>query len=82
MRDGWTVAGFGWFGGAFVGDLVLFIGTRPLTDVEYAGEEGRYLVRRGLADVLAWLGEDVGPPPEREGRGRRLYDALLASVPA
>ncbi len=26
-------------------------------------EQGRRLVRHGMADVLAWLGEDVGPPP-------------------
>jgi hypothetical protein len=28
------------------------------------GEIGRRIVRHGLADVLAWLGEKVGPRPE------------------
>ena len=27
------------------------------------GEQARRLVRRGMADVLEWLGEDVGPGP-------------------
>lgn len=29
-----------------------------------AGEVGRRIVRHGLADVLRWLGEDPGPPPD------------------
>lgn len=62
------------------GDLLL-VGMRPLTDLEFAREEGRYLVRRGMADVLAWLGETVGPAPQKSGRGRafldRLYDTTL-----
>lgn len=28
------------------------------------GEQARRIVRHGLADVLAWLGEDVGPEPD------------------
>lgn len=28
-----------------------------------AGIDGRRIVRHGLADVLEWLGEDVGPKP-------------------
>lgn len=27
------------------------------------GEDARRIVRHGMADVLAWLGEDVGPKP-------------------
>lgn len=27
------------------------------------GQDARRIVRHGLADVLAWLGEDVGPAP-------------------
>ena len=27
------------------------------------GADARRMVRHGLADVLAWLGEDVGPKP-------------------
>lgn len=40
------------------GDTIV-IGTCPLTEVELAGREGRRLVREGMADVLAWLGEEV-----------------------
>ena len=29
-----------------------------------AGETARAIVRHGLADILAWLGEDVGPEPQ------------------
>ena len=35
------------------------------------GEQARRLVRHGLADVLAWLGEEVGPGP---------HDAMHAAV--
>jgi hypothetical protein len=28
------------------------------------GEQARRLVRHGMADVLAWLGDEVGPGPE------------------
>ncbi len=62
------------------GRTALHIGTRPLTEVERARLEGRYLVRRGMADVLAWLGESVGPPPPRPGAGRRLWDLIQAST--
>lgn len=54
----------------------VFVGTRRLTDVEFAGLEGRYMVRQGMADVLAWLGEEVGPPPLREGRGEAILERL------
>lgn len=33
--------------------------SRPPTPAE----DGRRIVRHGLADVLHWLGEDVGPVP-------------------
>ncbi len=52
------------------------IGTAPLTDVEMAGAEGRYIARTGMADVLAWLGQEVGPPPSRTGRGDALLEQL------
>lgn len=58
------------------GGRTVIVGVRPLTDVEYAGQEGRYAVRQGLADVLAWLGEPVGPPPVRSGRGRAMLQQL------
>ena len=38
----------------------------PVTEVEHAGRLARWLVRDGLADVLTWLGEDVGRRPERD----------------
>ena len=56
--------------------MCLMIGTRPLTDVEMAGLEGRWIVRRGLADVLAYIGEEIGSPPRRSGRGHELYQAF------
>lgn len=31
-----------------------------------AGEVGRRIARYGLADVLDWLGEELGPAPETE----------------
>jgi hypothetical protein len=30
------------------------------------GAVGRRIVRHGMADVLAWLGEDVGPKPDAQ----------------
>lgn len=36
------------------------------------GEDARRIVRHGMADVLAWLGEPVGPAP-----GERVYTAFL-----
>lgn len=30
------------------------------------GEWARRIVRHGLADVLAWLGEEVGPAPDEQ----------------
>ena len=30
-----------------------------------AGEEARRIVRHGMADILDWLGEDVGPRPDQ-----------------
>lgn len=52
-------------GEVYLIDRKMFIGTYPKTPVQLAGEEGRWLVRNGLADVLEWLGEKVGPmhPP-------------------
>jgi hypothetical protein len=43
---------------AIIGDHV-YLGTRPLTTREAAAREARLIVRRGLADVLEWLGEPV-----------------------
>lgn len=41
------------------GDDVLFIGTRPLPEHR---AEARRIVREGMADILAWLGEPVELP--------------------
>ena len=52
--------------GTVVHDLVhgrVLIGTRTWEPVEQAGELARRIVRHGLADVLAGLGESVGPSP-------------------
>ena len=35
----------------------------PVSPLVQAREDARRIVRHGLADVLAWLGEDVGPEP-------------------
>jgi len=46
------------------GRQVLYVGTQPPRDpVKIAGREARLMVRRGLADVLEWLGEPVVNEP-------------------
>ena len=50
----------------------MHVGTRPLTVLEQAGKDARMIVRRGMADVLAWLGEAV----DNEPTGRQILDAL------
>ena len=39
------------------------IWAKEATDHLAPGEQARRLVRHGLADILKWLGENVGPPP-------------------
>lgn len=57
------------------------IGTSPsLTEIEYAGALGRYIVRRGMADVLAYIGEEVGPPPSRTPKADAILRALRKGV--
>jgi hypothetical protein len=51
---------------------ILWIGSAPLTELAAARREARLAVRRGLADVLAWLGETV----ENEPTGVELWNAL------
>ena len=53
------------------GGLGAFSGVRVITsDVlpfpPSPGAVGKRIVRHGLADVLAWLGEDVGPRPDEQ----------------
>lgn len=55
------------------GETVVWVGVAPLSDLEAAGREARLTVRRGLADVLAWLGEAV----ENEPTGIELWNALM-----
>jgi hypothetical protein len=44
------------------------------------GMWARRYVRRGLADVLAWLGEDVGPEPDAETHALLIGNTLHASA--
>lgn len=37
-------------------------------------EDARRIVRHGLADVLAWLGEEVGPKPGERAHAIRTAD--------
>lgn len=42
---------------------VIVVGTMPPDPIKQAGRDARLHVRRGLADVLEWLGEDVVTEP-------------------
>lgn len=54
---------------------VILVGThRP--DASEHGDDARMIVRRGMADVLDWLGEDV----EQLSAGERLIDRLHAGT--
>ena len=44
------------------------------------GMWARRYVRHGMADVLAWLGEDVGPEPDAETHALLLGGSLHASA--
>lgn len=51
------------------GDIGTPFGVRIIVDPALPlepsdGERARRIVRHGLADVLRWLGEDVGPEPD------------------
>lgn len=50
----------------------LFVGTGPLPLMEDVRREGRRIVRRGLADVLEWLGESWNDEPT----GAEVFQAL------
>lgn len=43
------------------------------------GEDARRIVRHGLADVLDWLGEDVGPSPGMPTHALMVGDTLHVS---
>lgn len=42
-------------------------------------EVARRTIRHGLADVLRWLGEDVGPQPDAATDALRVGNALYVS---
>jgi hypothetical protein len=50
----------------------LWIGTRPLPLMEEVGRDARRTVRKGLQDVLEWLGEDWNNEPS----GAEIYQRL------
>lgn len=50
----------------------VLVGTCPLSELEQAGRDGRLAVRRGLADVLEWLGH----PVENEPTGKQILAML------
>jgi hypothetical protein len=52
----------------------------PLTPS--VGENARRIVRHGLADVLAWLGEEVGPKPNEETHVLLTGGQMLVSAAA
>lgn len=43
--------------------MLIVVGTKEPDPVKLAGREARLAVRRGLADVLAWLGQPVVNEP-------------------
>lgn len=43
--------------------MAILVGTRPPDPIKQAGRDARLAVRRGLADVLDWLGEPVVNEP-------------------
>lgn len=43
------------------------------------GEVGRRIVRHGMAEILAWLGEDVGPKPEDQTHALLIGGTLHTS---
>lgn len=59
---------------------VMMIGTRPLTDLKFAGPLARHIVQQGLADVLEWCGLKADPPPRQSGKGLELYEQLRERV--
>lgn len=54
------------------GQAIVWIGCAPLDEHEQAQRDARLAVRRGLADVLTWLGE----PVENEPGGVEIWEAL------
>ena len=53
---------------------------RPFTDLEREGEWAKRTVRHGMADVLAWLGEDVGPEPDAAYTDYLMTVSLFAGI--
>ena len=65
--------------GGFAGLRVIESDALPIAPSP--GAVGRRIVRHGMADVLRWLGEDVGPRPEDETHALLLGgNTLLGSA--
>ena len=56
--------------------------SRHLPIVPSDGENARRIVRHGMADILAWLGEKVGPKPFEETHALLSHEHLLVSYDA
>lgn len=54
-----------WAASSWANDLgsCVLVGTKPPDEMELVRREARLLVRRGLADVLEWLGRPVVNEP-------------------
>lgn len=59
------------------GVRVLVTDALPIAPTD--GENARRMVRHGMADVLAWLGEKVGPMPGDPTHAMLIGDTLHAS---
>ncbi|MFQ6170396.1 hypothetical protein ACK8HX_02215 [Oryzobacter sp. R7] len=53
--------------------------SRELPLAPSPGEVARRIVRHGMAEILAWLGEDVGPRPDDVTHALRAGHNLLVS---
>jgi hypothetical protein len=59
-------------------DLRIIV-SNELPIIPSPGEDGRRIVRHGMADVLRWLGEEVGPKPGAPTHALRTARSLLVS---
>ena len=62
----------------FGGVRVITSNALPLPSTD--AQDARRIVRHGLADVLEWLGEDVGPRPGDPTHAFMIGNTLHASV--
>lgn len=59
------------------GIRVLVTDALPITPSD--GENARRMVRHGMAEILDWLGEEVGPKPGDPTHAMLIGDTLHAS---